>query len=54
VFVVNPDNKSVRKQNVTVGRYHETGIEITGGLEEGQVIVREGNEKLSDNSKITL
>jgi RND family efflux transporter MFP subunit len=52
VFVVSADNGSVKKQIVTVGQYHEAGIGITGGLTEGQVVVSEGIEKLSDNSKI--
>lgn len=54
VFVVSPDNKTVKKQNILIGRYHNSGIEVTGGLTEGQIIVCEGSEKLSDNSKITL
>jgi membrane fusion protein, multidrug efflux system len=54
VFVVASDNKSVKKQLITVGRYHDSGIEVIGGLTEGQIIVSEGGEKLSDNSLITL
>jgi RND family efflux transporter MFP subunit len=54
VFVVGPDNKTVKKQIITVGRYYDTGIEVTNGLAEGQVIVCSGNEKLSDNSIIIL
>jgi RND family efflux transporter MFP subunit len=54
VFIVDPANNTVRKQPVTVGSYHGTGIEITGGLSEGQVIVREGMDKLTDKSKIEL
>jgi len=54
VFIVAPDNKTVKKQRITVGRYHDSGIVVTGGLTEGQIIVSEGGEKLSDNSIITL
>ena len=54
VFVVASDKKTVKKQNIKVGRYHDSGIEITDGLTEGQIIVCEGGEKLSDNSLITL
>jgi membrane fusion protein, multidrug efflux system len=54
VFVVLPDNTTVRKQNITVGKYYGSGIVINGGLSEGQVIVCEGGEKLSDNSLITF
>ena len=54
VFVVASDNKTVKKQLITVGLYHGSGIEVIDGLTEGQTIVCEGGEKLSDNSIITL
>lgn len=54
VFLVSPDNKTVRKQLITVGQYHNDGVEVLQGLTEGQVIVSEGIEKLSDNSSISL
>jgi multidrug efflux pump subunit AcrA (membrane-fusion protein) len=54
VFVVGSDKQTVKQQHIKVGRYYDSGIEVTGGLEEGQIIVSEGGEKLSDNSKITL
>jgi RND family efflux transporter MFP subunit len=54
VFVVNPANASVKKQVVTVGMYNDSGIEITGGLTEGQMVVTSGLEKLSDNSLIEM
>jgi RND family efflux transporter MFP subunit len=54
VFVVSSDNKTVKKQPITVGRYHDSGIVVIDGLTEGQTIVSEGGGKLSDNSKITL
>lgn len=54
VFLVSPDKKTVKKQYITIGRYTSSGIEVLEGLTEGQVIVTEGGEKLSDNSKISL
>jgi len=54
VFVVASDKKTVKKQLITVGRYHDSGIEVIAGLTEGQTIVCEGGEKLSDNSLINL
>jgi membrane fusion protein, multidrug efflux system len=54
VFVVAADNKTVKKQLITVGRYHDSGIEVINGLTAGQIIVCEGSEKLSDNSLINL
>jgi RND family efflux transporter MFP subunit len=54
VFVVSPDNKTARKQVITVGQYRNSGIEVLQGLTEGQTVVSEGMEKLSDNSSISL
>jgi RND family efflux transporter MFP subunit len=54
VFVVSTDGKSVKKQNITVGNFQQTGVEVLSGLIPGQTIVSEGKEKLSDNSLISL
>jgi RND family efflux transporter MFP subunit len=54
VFIVSPDKKTVKKQIIKVGKYNTAGIEVTDGLSEGQTIVSEGGEKLSDNSSISL
>ncbi len=54
VFLVSPDHKTVRKQPIEVGQFRDTGIEVISGLAEGQIVVCEGAEKLSDNGSITL
>jgi len=54
VYMVSPDNKTVKKRIIKVGKYNNAGIEVTDGLLEGQTIVSEGGEKLSDNSSISL
>jgi multidrug efflux pump subunit AcrA (membrane-fusion protein) len=54
VFLVSSDSKTVQKQLISVGQYHGSGIEVTAGLSEGQTIVSEGVEKLSDNSSISM
>jgi len=54
VYVVSPDGKRVKKQNVLIGNYNESGIEVLSGLTPGDVIVSEGCEKLTDNSLISL
>jgi len=54
VFVVSPDQKSVRKQIITLGDYQTNGLEVLSGLTMNQTIVVEGKEKLSDNSQIIL
>jgi RND family efflux transporter MFP subunit len=53
VFVVTENNR-VKKQNVTVGKYQGSGIEVLDGLMVGQKVVCEGMEKLSENSLINL
>lgn len=54
VYVVSPDNKSVKKQVVKIGSYQSSGLEVLSGVTANQVIVVEGKEKLEDNSTITL
>jgi RND family efflux transporter MFP subunit len=54
VYVVSADGTRVIKQNVTVGNYRESGIEVLSGLTPGQVVVSGGCEKLTDNSLISL
>jgi membrane fusion protein, multidrug efflux system len=54
VYVVSSDNKKVKKQIIKVGQYNDSGIEVINGLTEGQTVVCEGCEKLSDNSLISL
>jgi len=54
VFVVDPIEKRVRKQIIRTGQYHDSGLEVVSGLEAGQMIVKEGKEKLSDNSLIAF
>jgi RND family efflux transporter MFP subunit len=54
VYVVSADGTRVIKQNVTVGNYRESGIEVLSGLTRGQVVVSAGCEKLTNNSLISL
>jgi RND family efflux transporter MFP subunit len=54
VFVVDPAEKRARKQVIRTGQYHDSGLEVVSGLAEGQRIVNEGKEKLSDNCLIAF
>jgi len=54
VYVVTDNGKRVKKQTISVGFYHESGIEVLNGLSLNQVIVVEGKEKLSENSLISF
>jgi RND family efflux transporter MFP subunit len=53
VFVVSADGKNVKKQNITIGNYNDSGIVVINGLTKDQLVVSEGCEKLSDNSLIS-
>ncbi|MBU1097025.1 MAG: efflux RND transporter periplasmic adaptor subunit [Bacteroidetes bacterium] len=52
VFAVN-QNKALRKY-VKTGRLLKNGVEITGGLNDGEQIVITGQQKLVDNSSIRI
>ena len=52
VFVVDQQAKKAKKQLIKTGQYQDAGLEVTSGLEQGQIIVNGGKEKLSDNSLI--
>jgi membrane fusion protein, multidrug efflux system len=54
VFVLDPVRKRVTKQQVSVGQYVGSDLEVLSGLSAGQIVVKEGKEKLTDNSLISL
>ena len=54
VFIVNKNSMHVKKQIVETGTYNGDNLEILSGLKNGETIVREGREKLSDNDLISL
>jgi len=52
VFAVNQNNAV--KKYVTTGKLLANGVEITGGLTEGEQIVVTGQQKLVDNASIQI
>lgn len=54
VFVADPSKKIVRKRIIKTGNYQNDNIEVLSGLSAGEQVVKEGGNKLSDNSKISL
>ena len=57
VYVVNatdPRNATVTMKNVTVGTIDGDKAEITSGVEEGDVVVIDGVDKLTDGSKVII
>ena len=54
VFVVDSNRKTVKKQIIKTSNYNGDKLEVLFGLTQGQMIVNEGKEKLSDNSLISF
>jgi multidrug efflux system membrane fusion protein len=53
VYVVKPDS-TVTLRQVTVGTADDTNSEITAGVQEGDVVVLTGVDKLVEGSKVTV
>ncbi|MEH6758073.1 MAG: efflux RND transporter periplasmic adaptor subunit [Parasphingorhabdus sp.] len=51
VFVVD-DKKRVKQRNVVIGKLTDDSLEIAAGLEDGDIIVTRGVEKLRDGDRI--
>ena len=51
VYLVNP-NKTVSMRPVTLGATEDDDVEIAKGLEGGEIVVIEGQDKLQEGSKI--
>jgi RND family efflux transporter MFP subunit len=54
VYIVDNKHERVKKQIIKTGNYNGDYLEVLSGLTQGQIIVREGKERLSDNSLISL
>jgi len=54
VWRINSDNQSVTRTRVMLGAVKQNGIEVLSGLVSNDLVVVEGKEKLSDDSKINL
>jgi RND family efflux transporter MFP subunit len=52
VYLVDKSTYRARKQVIQAGNYWGNNLEVLSGIEAGQTIVKEGKEKLSDNSLI--
>ncbi len=54
VYVINQTTKRVSKRIITTGQYFDKNIEVLTGLDAGELVVRNGKEKLLENSLINL
>lgn len=54
VFKVNPQTKKVTKQIVEVGELTDNMVQITSGVSVGNILVVEGQHKLSDKDQVII
>jgi RND family efflux transporter MFP subunit len=54
VFTLSPDNKTVKKNEVQIGRIIGSDVEVLGGLAEGSQIVLAGANFLSEGSRVKV
>ena len=54
VFLVDRSKERVKIQHIVTGQYWGSDLEVVSGLEEGQLIISEGKEKLSENTLIEM
>jgi multidrug efflux pump subunit AcrA (membrane-fusion protein) len=54
VFVVDPVAKSVRKTPVEIARVTSDGVQVSGGLQSGDMVVTAGVQFLRDGMRVRL
>ncbi|EGB16275.1 efflux transporter, RND family, MFP subunit [Pseudodesulfovibrio mercurii] len=54
VWVVNPETSTVTRRDVSVGQLTPVGVEIEGGIEDGDIIVIRGVHSLEEGRKVRL
>jgi len=54
VYLIDKKTNTAQKRIVTTGNYYDKYLEITSGLNEGDLVVKNGKEKLTNNCLISL
>jgi membrane fusion protein, multidrug efflux system len=54
VFVIDKSGKIAKKRTVLIGKTTNAGIIINTGLKEGDILITEGYQKLTNNSPISI
>lgn len=54
VFVLKKDDYTVNQRNIAIGSFSNSLVQVIDGLNEGEYIVINGQQKLVDNMKVTL
>ncbi|HKI81263.1 MAG TPA: efflux RND transporter periplasmic adaptor subunit [Pseudodesulfovibrio sp.] len=54
VWVVNPETSTVTRRDVAVGQLTPSGLEVLGGVDEGDIIVIRGVHSLEEGRKVRL
>jgi multidrug efflux pump subunit AcrA (membrane-fusion protein) len=54
VWVVDPDRNSISLKTVVVDRYETDRVILAGGLQQGDVVVTAGVNRLRENQRVRL
>jgi multidrug efflux pump subunit AcrA (membrane-fusion protein) len=54
VFVLDPATRTVRRVNIQIGRMSQGRIEVTGGLEQGALVVTDGAAFLENGESVRV
>ncbi len=54
VYIIDKANKKVNKRIITTGQYFDKNLEVLSGLAEGDMVVKNGKEKLTDNCPVNF
>lgn len=54
VFVANPTDKKAIRRHVEIGTFRNNRVEILSGINEGEYVIVEGYQKLSDNTSVAI
>jgi RND family efflux transporter MFP subunit len=54
VWIVNPSNQTVSPRNIDVLRFDPTKVAVSGGLDEGEIVVTAGVQALHPGQKVRL
>ena len=54
VYVLNDNKNDIIKKKVLIGKYRNNNVEIKEGLSEGDLVIKEGKEKLVGDFDIML
>ncbi len=54
IYVADPQKKQAFKRRVSIGRLQDSTIEITSGLQKGELVITGGQQKIHDGSSVSF